>query len=199
MSPCVFSVFMVSSLVVPSWNSLCIFVTLSCEGSPRAVATVLGCLCELFSKWKPVTRLHPKQAPRLPAAFVFTGDRAMATMLCWCVKHIRETFQVRDMKKQRPFWASLQDTEHKRKISTPQGHHKHPPLPRSKQLASHGYHSNSDYTHPAVTRLVGHKRQLRVWKSCQHPRWWERLISSAKCPAALRKGLFAVFWTRASS
>lgn len=153
----------------------------------------------IIQQMKPVTWLHPKRAPRLPPAFVFTGDRAMATMLSWCVKHIQQTVQVRDMKKQRPLWASLQDTEHKRRISTSQGRHKHPPLPRSKQLASNGYHSNSDYTHPAVTRLVGHKRQLHVWKSCQHPWWWERLVSSAKGPAALRKGLIAVFWTRASS
>lgn len=62
---CVFSVFMVSSLVATLRNSLCIFATLSCEGSPRAVATVLGCLCELFSKWKPVTLLQPKRAPCL--------------------------------------------------------------------------------------------------------------------------------------
>lgn len=54
----VFSAFMVSSLVATSRNSLCVFVTLSCDGSPRAVATVVGCLCELFSKWKPVTLLR---------------------------------------------------------------------------------------------------------------------------------------------
>lgn len=161
---CVFSVFMVSSLVATSRNSLCIFVTLSCEGLPRAVATVLGCLCELFSKRKPVTLLQPKRAPCLSRHL--SSMVVMRRPRCYVVKavlgvifHNAETAkgstyvsfsQVTDMKNNvHSEQASKVRTQ--RRIPTPQGRHKHLPLSRSKQLApSNGYHSNSDYTRPAV-------------------------------------------------
>lgn len=145
---CVFPVFMVSSLVATSRNSLCVFVTLSCDGSPRAVATVVGCLCELFSKWKPVTLLRecdvsasiclqwwPHYGHDAEMLKPFWGKRAhgkagLMIPMCWTWKRM---FILRNPQR---YWAQ-------RNIKIPQGLHKHPPLLRAKRLAaSNGYHSN---------------------------------------------------------
>ena len=175
---CVFSVFMVSSLVATSQNSLSIFVTLLCEGSPWAVANNSqrqpGCLCELFSKWKPVTLLQ--RAMPLPA-FLFNGDHATSTMLnCWSCS-TAQTGPSESHARAFPRWQTWKTTSilskpqrTQRRSTTPQGHYKHPPLLHLKQLAlSNGYHSNADYTCPALNHPTINTLDTNgIWTSCQH-------------------------------
>lgn len=152
---CVFSVFMVSSLVTISRNSLCIFVTMSCEGSPRAVATVLGCLW-IIQQTKAGDMATAEEGAMSLLAFVFNGGHVSCWRHPWghiftVQKHPSEphtwVFPRQQTWKTMSVLSKPQRHGTQRRIPTPQGRHKHPLLPRS---PSNGYHSNSDYTRPAV-------------------------------------------------
>lgn len=165
---CAFSVVMVSSLVATSQNSLCVFVTLSCEGSPKAAATVFSCLCELFSK----RHLYTMRARCLSQHL---SSVVAILQLRWLVKSYSVLFFLfyypSDRHENKMFILSKRQRYSTQwRILIPQGRqsaHRYFP---SEQLAPfNGNHSNSDYRRPAVKHcMINTNGCCLITSSCEN-------------------------------